>query len=113
MPMSFTDEMWAEIGPPYDATLALPFNREPAPGMLSPGRFTFYMIQDAHCLGAFARALATASPQASDSAAQVKRTGSAKDAITGKSQRNTSSTRPRLMTSRARTDDNILASGDH
>src|SRR3954454_8341112 len=101
MPMSFTDEMWAEIGPLYDAILALPFNREPAPGMLSPGRFTFYMIQDAHCLGA--------SAPASDSTAQVKLTGSAKDASTGKSRRNTSSTRPRLMISRARTDDNILA----
>jgi hypothetical protein len=32
MPMSFTDEMWADTGPLNDGILALPFNRPPAYG---------------------------------------------------------------------------------
>ena len=79
--MSFTDEMWAEIRPIYDSILALPFNVELAAGTLSRERFTFYMIQDAHYLGAFARALATAAAKAETAEAQVKLAGSAKDAI--------------------------------
>ena len=62
--MSFTDDMWAEIRPIYEAILALPFNRELAAGTLTRERFLFYMIQDAHYLGAFARALATAAAKA-------------------------------------------------
>ena len=58
--MQFTDGMWSEIEPLYTSILALPFNQELAAGSLSVERFTFYMIQDAHYLGAFARALATA-----------------------------------------------------
>ena len=79
--MSFTDEMWAEIRPIYDSILSLPFNRELAAGTLSHERFNFYMIQDAHYLGAFARALATAAAKAPTPEAQVKLAGSAKDAI--------------------------------
>ena len=79
--MSFTDGMWAEIAPLYEAMLALPFNCELAAGTLSRERFTFYMIQDAHYLGAFARALAMAAAKAPTPEAQVKFAGSAKDAI--------------------------------
>ena len=77
----FTDSMWAEIAPIYDAILALPFNRELAAGTLGRERFLFYMIQGAHSLGAFARALATAAAKAETAEAQVKLAGSAKDAI--------------------------------
>ena len=38
----------------------LPFDRELAAGSLSRERFAFYLLQDAHYLGAFARALAVA-----------------------------------------------------
>ena len=79
--MSFTDAMWAEIEPIFEAILALPFNRELAAGTLRRDRFLFYMIQDAHYLGAFARALATAAAKADRPEAQVKLAGSAKDAI--------------------------------
>ena len=79
--MSFTDAMWAEIAPIYDAILDLPFNRELAVGTLSRERFLFYMIQDAHYLGAFARALAVAAAKADPAEAQVKLAGSARDAI--------------------------------
>ena len=79
--MSFTEAMWAEIGPIYEAIVALPFNRELAAGTLRRDRFLFYMIQDAHYLGAFARALAVTAAKAETPEAQVKLAGSAKDAI--------------------------------
>ena len=77
----FTDGMWAEIAPVYEAILALPFNRELAAGTLARERFLFYMIQDAHYLGAFARALAVAAAKAETPEAQIKLAGSARDAI--------------------------------
>src|SRR4051795_7632261 len=77
----FTDTLWAEIAPTYAGILELPFNRELAAGTLSPQRFTFYMIQDAHYLGAFARALATAAAKAATPEAQTKFAKSAHDAI--------------------------------
>ena len=79
--MRFTDAMWAEISPIFEAILAQPFNRELAAGTLERKRFLFYMIQDAHYLGAFARALATAAAKATTPDAQVKLAGSARDAI--------------------------------
>src|SRR3954453_5816944 len=81
MTLRFTDAMWAEIRPIYDAILGLPFNRELAAGTLSRERFSFYMVQDAHYLGAFARALATAAAKATTPEAQVKFAKSAHDAI--------------------------------
>ena len=51
-----TDALWAEIQPTYEAILDLPFNRELAAGTLSRERFIFYMVQDAHYLGARAKA---------------------------------------------------------
>jgi thiaminase/transcriptional activator TenA len=77
----FTDAMWAEIRPIYEAILDLPFNRELAAGALSRERFIFYMVQDAHYLGAFARALATAAAKATTPEAQVTFATSAHEAI--------------------------------
>ena len=77
----FTDAMWAEIRPTYEAILGLPFNRELAAGTLSRERFVFYMVQDAHYLGAFARALATAAAKATTPEAQVTFAKSAHEAI--------------------------------
>ncbi len=77
----FTDAMWAEIRPTYEAILDLPFNRELAAGTLSRERFVFYMVQDAHYLGAFARALATAAAKAITPEAQVTFAKSAHEAI--------------------------------
>lgn len=78
---SFTDAMWTEIDPHYRAILELPFNRELAQGTLSRDRFVFYMIQDAHYLGAFARALAAVAAKATDADGQIKFAKSAHDAI--------------------------------
>ena len=79
--MRFTDAMWAEIAPIYEAILALPFNRELAAGTLGRERFLFYMMQDAHYLGAFARALATAAAKADDArgAGQARRKRQGRD----------------------------------
>jgi thiaminase/transcriptional activator TenA len=77
----FTDAMWAEIRPIHEAILDLPFNRELAAGALSRERFIFYMVQDAHYLGAFARALATAAAKATTPESQITFAKSAHDAI--------------------------------
>ena len=42
--MSFTNAMWAEVAPIYDAILTLPFGRELAVRALSRERFTFYVL---------------------------------------------------------------------
>ncbi len=73
--------MWSGIAPVFAAILELPFNRELAAGTLSRERFTYYMIQDAHYLAAFARALAIAASKATTVEAQIKLAGSAKDAL--------------------------------
>lgn len=77
----FTDRMWAEIGPLYQKILAQPFNRALADGSLPRETFLFYMIQDAHYLGAFSRALAIVAAKAPTPDGQVKLAKSAHDAI--------------------------------
>ncbi|MFO1036015.1 MAG: TenA family protein [Geminicoccaceae bacterium] len=78
---SFTDGMWREIAPIYARILDLPFNRALAAGTLERERFVFYMVQDAHYLGAFARALAMVAAKATDPDGQIKFAKSAHDAI--------------------------------
>lgn len=78
---SFTSDAWTRTQGIFQAILDLPFNRELAAGSLSRERFIFYMIQDAHYLGAFARALATAAAKAPNPDAQIKFAKSAHDAI--------------------------------
>ena len=68
----FTDALWAEIQPTYEAILDLPFNRELAAGTLSRERFIFYMVQDAHYLTHFARALAVTAARAPDADALIR-----------------------------------------
>ena len=58
--MTFTQEAWARNSALFQATLEMPFNRELADGTLSIERFRHYMIQDAHYLVGFGRALAVA-----------------------------------------------------
>jgi thiaminase/transcriptional activator TenA len=78
---SFTSEMWREIAPLYRAILDLPFNAELAAGTLQRERFLFYMIQDAHYLGVFARALAIVAAKAPTPAGQVKLAQASAEAI--------------------------------
>ena len=79
--MSFAREAWQRIAPLYQAILDLPFNRELAAGSLSRERFTFYMLQDAHYLTYFARALAVTAARAPDNDALIQFAGSAREAV--------------------------------
>jgi thiaminase/transcriptional activator TenA len=79
--MSFAREAWQRIAPLYQAILDLPFNRELAAGSLSRERFTFYLLQDAHYLTYFARALAVTAARAPDNDALIQFAGSAREAV--------------------------------
>ncbi len=57
----FSETAWRRNRTVYDKILAMPFNRELASGKLRQDRFRHYMIQDAHYLEGFARALSLAS----------------------------------------------------
>lgn len=58
--MSFSSDAWARNAALYEKTRDMPFNRELASGQLAEDAFKHYMIQDAHYLVAFGRALAIA-----------------------------------------------------
>lgn len=62
--MSFTAELWTENAALFEVTRSMPFNQELAAGTLSQERFRHYMIQDAHYLIAFGRALAIVAAKA-------------------------------------------------
>jgi thiaminase (transcriptional activator TenA) len=79
--MTFSQEAWSRIEPLYGSILELPFNRELAAGTLARERFTFYMLQDAHYLGMFARALAVTAARAPDNDALIAFASSAREAV--------------------------------
>ncbi|MEM9667286.1 MAG: thiaminase II [Pseudomonadota bacterium] len=58
---TFTADAWQQNLDLYNKTLALPFNRDLSAGTLSEDRFRHYMIQDAHYLEGFGRALSIVS----------------------------------------------------
>ena len=62
--MTFTEECWRAITPIYDAILRHPFLRGLTDGSLSRDAFMFYVVQDAHYLRDFARALCLAAAKA-------------------------------------------------
>jgi thiaminase/transcriptional activator TenA len=62
--MTFTDELWQSITPIYAAILRHPFVRGLTEGSLARDAFQFYVIQDAHYLRDFARALSIAAARA-------------------------------------------------
>jgi len=62
--MAFTRELWTSIVPIYDAILGHPFVRGLTDGSLPRDAFRFYVVQDAHYLRDFARALALAAAKA-------------------------------------------------
>lgn len=61
MTVTFSADAWARNQPLYATIVAMPFNRELAAGTLDAECFRHYMIQDAHYLEGFARALSLAS----------------------------------------------------
>jgi len=79
--MPFSTDAWTRNLPVYDAILDLPFNRELAAGTLGAERFRHYMIQDAHYLVAFGRALAVAAAKADDAEGVIQFARAAEEAV--------------------------------
>lgn len=57
--MGFSSDAWERVKPWYDAILAHPFVRELGDGTLGREVFLRYMVDDAHYLNRYSRALAT------------------------------------------------------
>lgn len=64
--MTFTSAAWDRNAGAFETIRTMPFNEELAAGTLSRERFRTYIIQDAHYLIGFARALAIAAGKAPD-----------------------------------------------
>lgn len=79
--MSFSQTLWQTHADLFQATLQLPFNRELAAGTLSRERFCHYMIQDAHYLLAYGRALAVTAAKADQAEALVQFSQAAHEAV--------------------------------
>ncbi|MCC6890027.1 MAG: TenA family protein [Hyphomicrobiales bacterium] len=62
--VSFSQDAWARNLRAYEAIRTMPFNTELALGTLSEARFKHYIIQDAHYLVGFGRALTLAAAKA-------------------------------------------------
>lgn len=62
----FSREAWAANADLYETIRTMPFNAALAAGTLSPERFRHYILQDAHYLVGFGRALALAAAKAPD-----------------------------------------------
>ena len=78
---TFSTHAWQNNLPLYEMILSMPFNAELAAGTLSLDRFRHYIIQDAHYLEGFARALALASAKADNADRIVQFAEAAKTAI--------------------------------
>ena len=79
--MSFSQDVWQRNLNLYQKTLALPFNQELAAGTLNQDVFCDYVIQDAHYLVAYGRALAICGAKAFDTEDIIQFTQGAKEAI--------------------------------
>lgn len=79
--MSFSKDAWDRIAPIYQEILAMAFNRELADGSLSRERFIHYMLQDAHYLVNFGKALAVTGARAPDPDAMIQFTHSAESCV--------------------------------
>ena len=79
--MSFCQALWQANQALYQRTLDHPFNRELAAGSLSVERFRHYMIQDAHYLVAYGRALAVAAAKADQAEGVVQFANAANEAV--------------------------------
>lgn len=81
MTQTFSQQLWQENEALYQATLNLPFNQELANGTLTKQAFIHYVIQDAHYLLAYGRALAICAAKAYDAEDVILFSESAKVAI--------------------------------
>lgn len=79
--MPFSTDAWNANKALYEKIRAMPFNVALKEGSLSEDRFKHYIIQDAHYLIAFGRALAVAAAKADDTDGIVQFSEAAKVAI--------------------------------
>lgn len=79
--MSFTQDLWTNTANLQDMIRTMPFNAELAQGTLKQEIFREYIIQDAHYLEGFARALALTASRAPDGENIARLAGSANGAI--------------------------------
>lgn len=79
--MSFSQSLWEANKALFQSTLELPFNQELAAGTLSQERFRHYMIQDAHYLVAYGRALAVTAAKSDNAEGVVQFANAANEAV--------------------------------
>lgn len=79
--MSFSQDIWEKNAELYQKTLQHPFNQELAQGTLAPAAFSHYVIQDAHYLLAYGRALAICAAKAFEADDVIQFSEGAKIAI--------------------------------
>lgn len=79
--MSFTQDAWENNLDLYQATLNHPFNQELAAGTLNKDAFRHYIIQDAHYLLAYGRALAVCAAKAYSAEEVIQFAEAAKTAV--------------------------------
>ena len=78
---TFSADAWARNAASYSAIRSMPFNAELAAGTLHEERFKHYIVQDAHYLVGFSRALSLAAAKAPNPDAIVRFSRAAQDAI--------------------------------
>lgn len=78
---TFSRDAWAGNAAAYETIRAMPFNAELAAGTLSRARFIHYIVQDAHYLVGFGRALALAAAKAPNPDRMVQFARAAETAI--------------------------------
>ncbi|MGH1569634.1 TenA family protein [Methylobacterium sp. P31] len=80
-PGSFSREAWTRNAAAYETIRLMPFNAELAAGTLPQDRFRHYIVQDAHYLIGFGRALSLAAAKAPEPDGIVQFSRAAQDAI--------------------------------
>ncbi|GJE09403.1 MULTISPECIES: TenA family protein [Methylobacterium] len=80
-PGSFSRDAWTRNAAAYEAIRVMPFNAELAAGTLPQDRFRHYIVQDAHYLIGFGRALSLAAAKAPEPDGIVQFARAAQDAI--------------------------------
>ncbi|MEE7438662.1 TenA family protein [Methylobacterium oryzae] len=78
---AFSREAWARNAAAYETIRSMPFNAELAAGTLPQARFRHYIVQDAHYLIGFGRALSLAAAKAPDPDTIVQFSRAAQEAI--------------------------------
>lgn len=79
--MDFLQQLWNASEPVYKEIIEHPFNTELAAGTLDPGKFRFYVSQDAVYIGEYSRALAVLAARAADHSTLIEFIDFAKEGL--------------------------------